>query len=89
MLLPKFTIRLLLLVMVGVAFFATVVTYALRGNPWMLGVAAGIGSLAVVTLVYVLLFGFFGVLAEVLPGKVKRELNQASGIRPPLPESPH
>jgi hypothetical protein len=88
MLLPKYSIRTLLLIMVGVALFALLITYALRGSTWTLGVAVAIGSLGFVLLLHAGMFLAIALLAKILPGR-KSRAPFATVPRAPLPEAPH
>jgi hypothetical protein len=90
MLLPKYSIRLLLMITVGVALFALLITYAMRGYLWTLGVAVAVGSLFIVAVMHLALF-----LAVSLTAQLSQRRTSTGGREPaadppaPLPEVPH
>jgi len=64
MLVPRFTIRALLVVMTLSAVFFLVVGTAFRGQHWASGVVIGVLSLAVTALVHAALFGLVWLFAQ-------------------------
>ena len=89
-LLPKYSIRMLLLITVGVAVFALLITYAMRGQMWAVGLAVAVGCLFVVTLVHAGLFLIVSLLANIVPErKAASETERSTLPRAPLPEAPH
>jgi len=89
MLLPRFTIRFLLLVMVGVSLFGTMLTYGLRGYAWLLSISVAIASIAVVLVVHACFQLLIALLAQILPGGKSTNSADPSAPRPSLPEAPH
>ena len=90
MLLPKYSIRTLLYIMVGVALFALLIPYAMRGSLWMLGIAVGIGSLGFVALLHAGMFLVMHLLARYSPRyQTPADDRSADVPRSPLPEAPH
>jgi hypothetical protein len=56
MLIPRFSLRWLLLVMTLCAGLSLILSQAIRGHAWAIGASAALGSLAVVSLLHVLAF---------------------------------
>lgn len=57
MLIPRFTIRGLLLLMTVSSFISLVLTFAVRGRLWAIAVSVGIASLLLAFLSYAFVFG--------------------------------
>ena len=89
MLLPRFTIRLLLLAMVGVAVLALLFTYALRGEGWAIGPVAAVVTLLISALVYAVFYVLVSLLSVPALKAVRRqaEANPSEAPRPPVPEA--
>jgi hypothetical protein len=66
MLIPRFTIRWLLLVTTVCAFFFLVVACAVRGDAWAFAVSLSVVSLAVAFLVFGAFFGFAFLVTSVV-----------------------
>ena len=66
MLIPRFTIRWLLMLTTVSAVFFLIVTCAVRGDAWAVSVSLGVVSLAVAFLVYGAFFGFAWLVASVV-----------------------
>ena len=66
MLIPRFTIRWLLLLTTVSAVFFLVVTCAVRGDAWAVSISLGVVSLAVAFLVYGAFFGAAWLVASVV-----------------------
>lgn len=69
MLIPRFSLRALLIATAVCAVFSLVLAGAVRGQPWAIGMTAGLGSLVVVFLLHPLAFAVASVLAS-LRGQV-------------------
>lgn len=63
MLIPRFTIRGLLLLMTVSSFVSLVLTYAVRGRVWAIAVSVGVASLLLAFLGYAFTFGIAYVVA--------------------------
>lgn len=57
MLIPRFSIRWLLGLTTVSAGLSMVLSYAIRGEPWAIGILLGLGSLLLVGVLYVAAFG--------------------------------
>jgi hypothetical protein len=75
MLIPRFSIRWLLGLTTLCAGVSLVLSYAVRGQSWAIGILIGLGSLLVVGVLYIAAFGIawfvwrsMGTLHEVPPG---------------------
>jgi hypothetical protein len=66
MLIPRFTIRWLLGLTTFSAGVSFVLSYAVRGHAWAIGMAAGLWSLIIVALFYVAAFLAAWLIAQVL-----------------------
>lgn len=66
MLIPRYSLRWLLGLTTFSAGVSLVLSYAIRGAPWAIGVAAGLWSLVIVALVYVAAFLAAWLIAQVL-----------------------
>jgi hypothetical protein len=66
MFLPRFTLRWLLGLMTAAAGVSLVLSFAVRGRPWALGVTAGLWSLVLVFLFYVAAFLAAWVISRLL-----------------------
>jgi len=64
MLVPRFTIRAMLVVMTLLAVFFLLVGTAFRGQNWAWGVAIGVVSLAVAALIHAACFGMVWLFAQ-------------------------
>jgi hypothetical protein len=64
---PQFTLRWLLGVMTVCAFLFAVFGSAARGHAWAIGVSTGIAVLAVMPLIYAMLFGCASVAGAIAP----------------------
>jgi hypothetical protein len=64
MLVPRFTIRAMLVVMTFCAVFFLVIGIAFRGQNWAWGIAIGVLSLAVTALVHAACFGMVWLFAQ-------------------------
>jgi hypothetical protein len=64
MLVPRFTIRTLLVVLTICAFISVVIGMAYRGQHWARGVTIGMASLALTALVHAAWFGVVWMLAR-------------------------
>ncbi len=64
MLIPRFTVRLLLLLTTLCGVFFYVVTLAIQGRLWAMGVSAAVGALALSFLVYAAVFGMAWMIAS-------------------------
>jgi hypothetical protein len=90
MLLPRYSIRTLFYIMVGVSLFALLITFAMRGSMWSLGIAAAIGSLFFVAFMHAGMFLVTGVLADIASRrKLPAQIEEPQAPRSPLPEAPH
>ncbi|NLF69382.1 MAG: hypothetical protein GX575_10055 [Candidatus Anammoximicrobium sp.] len=65
MLIPRFTIRGLLLLMTGSSFFFLVLAFAVRGRVWAIAVSVGVASLLLAFLGYAFVFGVAYVVASI------------------------
>ncbi|MEX0938929.1 MAG: hypothetical protein WDZ59_13790 [Pirellulales bacterium] len=77
MLIPRFSIRFMLLVTTALAGVFLVAGFAYRGHMWALCVVAGVVSVAVAMLVYAGVFG----LIWVATGRFAAERGTGGGIR--------
>lgn len=75
MLIPRFSIRWLLGLTTLCAGVSLVLSYAVRGQSWAIGILIGLGSLLVVGVLYIAAFGIawfvwrsMGTMHEVPPG---------------------
>lgn len=66
MLIPRFSIRWLLLLTTVCAAFFFFLTFAVRGEAWAMGVTIGVGSLSIVFMVHALFFMAVWVMTEVV-----------------------
>lgn len=90
MLLPKYSIRTLFFIMLAGALFALLISGAMRGSMWALGVAAGVGSLFFVALLHGGMFLVTVLLAKHGPGsKPSAKIVPALEPRAPMHEAPH
>lgn len=63
MLIPQFSIRLLLVVMTACAGVFSIVALGVQGHMWAVGISVALGALALVMLVYALMFGLVWTLS--------------------------
>lgn len=66
MLIPRFTVRGLLLLMTVSSFFFLILAFAVRGRAWAIAVSAGAASLLVAFLGYAVVFGVAYIVASVV-----------------------
>ncbi len=64
MLIPRFTIRWLLLLMTVSSFFFFVLSFAVGGQAWAIAVSLGVGSLLLAFLCYGAVFGLAALVAS-------------------------
>jgi hypothetical protein len=72
MLLPRFTIRALLVMLTVCAFVFVIAGMAVRGQHWAWGITIGIASLAFTLMVHAVWFGAVWMLAQVQSRKQER-----------------
>lgn len=77
MLLPRFTIRALLVMLTIGSFVFVVAGMAVRGQPWAWGVTIGILSLAFTLLVHAACFGAVWMLAQMQARKQEQATRQS------------
>lgn len=65
MLIPRFSLRALLIAMAVCAVFSLVIAGAVRGQPWAIGMTAGVAGLASLLLFHPLAFAVAAMLAAV------------------------
>jgi len=65
-LIPRFTIRGLLLLMTVSSFFFLILTFAVRGRLWAIAVSVGVASLLLAFLGYAAVFGVAYVVASIV-----------------------
>ena len=65
MLIPRFTIRWLLLLMTVSSFFFFILSFAFRGQAWAIAVSLSVGSLLLAFLGYGMVFGLAAAIASV------------------------
>ena len=65
MLIPRFTIRGLLLLMTVSSFFFLILTFAVRGRVWAIAVSVGVASLLLAFLGYAAVFGVAYLVASI------------------------
>jgi len=80
MLLPRYSIRWLLGLTTFAAGVSFVLSYAIRGHAWAIGVSAGLWSLVVVGVSYVVAFLAAWLIAQV--AAVARQGSQGGGSSP-------
>ena len=81
MLIPRYSLRWLLGLMTFSAGVSLVLSYAIRGAPWAIGVASGLWSLVIVALAYVAAFLGAWLIAQVVTVTRDRPLASA-GVSP-------
>jgi hypothetical protein len=64
MLIPRFSLRSLLIATAVCAVFSLVIAGAVRGQPWAVGMTAGFAALLAVMLLHPLAFGLAAILAS-------------------------
>ncbi len=69
MLLPRFTIRTLLVMLTACAVVAVVIGTAFRGQEWAWGITIAVASLGVTAVVHAAWFGVVSVFAQLAPTK--------------------
>ena len=79
MLIPRFTIRWLLLLMTVSSFFFLVLTFALRRQAWAIAVSVGVLSLLLAFVCYGLVFGLAYVIAS-----ARAVMRPAAGLGTPF-----
>lgn len=85
MILPKFTIRLLLLLVPVIAGFSIVLKYAIDEQAWAIGVAMGLGSLVCIFLIYALAFEF-AMSTTLFAGRERQEPTTPFATSEPPPQ---
>ena len=65
MLIPRFTIRWLLLLMTVSSFFFLVLSFAVGGQAWAIAVSLSVGSLLLAFVCYAVVFGLAALIAAV------------------------
>jgi Na+-driven multidrug efflux pump len=61
---PRYSIRTILIVMTGLAFYFLLAGLGVRGHAWAGGIAIGVGSLLVVALVHAAFFYLFWTIGQ-------------------------
>jgi hypothetical protein len=77
MLLPRFSIRTLLMMLTAGAVACLIAGMAYRGKDWALGATIALASLVLAACVHAILFGLIWIFARLTGGQ------QQSGQRPP------
>jgi hypothetical protein len=72
MLIPQFTLRTLLGITAGCAVVFSVLAFAVRGQPWAIGVSVAVGTVVVAMLVYAGLFGVLWLFSLIGAGRAAR-----------------
>ena len=95
MLLPKFTIRQMLLIMVGFAFISMIFGFAARGSVVAYGMGVAMLGIFVPFALYGLVYWIVLILSQLLPGgatpellKQAKESNEALFAKPPIVSPP-
>ena len=92
MLLPRYSLRWLLALITVAAAVSFVLSYAIRGQNWAIGAAAGLGCLALMMGMYVLTFLAAWVVSQIeaawFPARVGEGTSPFADNPPPSPFGP-
>ncbi len=86
MLIPRYTLRRLLLVMTGVALFSLVIAQAVQAKPWAIGLVAAVAGLFLSATLYACVFVGAWAIAGLRSGKGRQVSSQnpfRSASQPP------